>query len=396
MTRLLHLLLRRMPIGWLQLTHNRMRLVAAVAGIAFANLLVFVQLGVVASMNNVINLTYTPFSADIIISPPSPQLFGGALLSRRIVYMALADPGVAAATPLHLGNMEWKRPTGMSKVLIVYGMAPEASAFAGETISARQLAMLALPNRVLLDSAFRNIEQATNAVAFARMSPETPMEFEINGHGVSAVGSFSLGSGFGYDGALFMSDQTFQRLVPERMSGTLSHVLIRLKPGADPDAVVRRLTADLAAEHVQARTIAQTIADDVSYMNTEAPMGVIFGIGVFIGIFVGLVIVYQVLATDVAAHMKEYATFKAMGYPHRFLLGIVFEEALIIAFLGFVPGALLGAGIYSVMGAATGLPLGMTAARAVVVLIGTFAACMISGTLATLRLRGAEPAELFG
>ena len=53
---------------------------------------------------------------------------------------------------------------------------------------------------------------------------------------------------------------------------------------------------------------------------------------------VGLVIVYQVLSTDVADHLREYATFKAMGYPHRFFLGIVFEEALILGVIGFVPG----------------------------------------------------------
>lgn len=143
------------------------------------------------------------------------------------------------------------------------------------------------------------------------------------------------------------------------------------------------------------RTMGQAIADDLSYMSTEAPMGIIFGSGVVIGIFVGLVIVYQVLAADVAAHMKEYATFKAMGFPHRFLLGIVFEEALIIAFLGFVPGFILSATVYAVMAAATDLPIDMTAGRALAVFAGSFAACAISGTLVTLRLRRAEPAELF-
>lgn len=47
---------------------------------------------------------------------------------------------------------------------------------------------------------------------------------------------------------------------------------------------------------------------------------------------VGVVIVYQVLSTDVNAHLKEYATFKAMGYSNTYLLGVVFEEAIILAF----------------------------------------------------------------
>jgi putative ABC transport system permease protein len=65
---------------------------------------------------------------------------------------------------------------------------------------------------------------------------------------------------------------------------------------------------------------------------------VIFGFGVLIGVLVGLVIVYQVLSADVADHMREYATFKAMGYGPRFFLGIVLEEALVLGVLGFLPG----------------------------------------------------------
>lgn len=394
MTRWLHLLLRRTPIGWLQLTHSRPRLVAAVAGIAFANLLVFVQLGVVASITSVIELTYTPFRADLMISPMRPQLVSGELMSRRVMYLALADPAVADATPLYLGTMDWKRQDGSTKSLIVYGMMPEATAFAGETVGGK-LPLLKPPDRVLLDSNIPGLDRNIGAMTVARLSPASPVTFEINGHAVSAVGSFTVGSGFGADGALFVSDQTFMRLFPARTAGTPSHVLVRLQPGFDPAVVARRLDERLAGEHVQVRTIARATADDIDDMNTEAPMGIIFGIGVFIGIFVGLVIVYQVLATDVAAHIREYATFRAMGYPHRFLLGIVFEEALIIALLGFVPGVILGSGVYEVMAAATDLPLGMTAGRAMQVLLGTFVACALSGSLATLRLRRAEPAELF-
>ncbi len=76
--------------------------------------------------------------------------------------------------------------------------------------------------------------------------------------------------------------------------------------------------------------MADSQAADLSYQTTQRPTGVIFGFGVAMGVLVGLVIVYQVLSTDVADHLREYATFKAMGYPHRFFLSIVFEEAAIL------------------------------------------------------------------
>ena len=50
MTALLARLLGRLPIGWLQLTHTRARIAAALAGVAFANVLVFVQLGIMGAL----------------------------------------------------------------------------------------------------------------------------------------------------------------------------------------------------------------------------------------------------------------------------------------------------------------------------------------------------------
>ncbi|MEO0363146.1 MAG: FtsX-like permease family protein, partial [Pseudomonadota bacterium] len=128
---------------------------------------------------------------------------------------------------------------------------------------------------------------------------------------------------------------------------------------------------------------------------TERPTGVIFGFGVVIGVLVGVVIVYQVLATDVADHLAEYATFKAIGYPHRFFLGVVFEEAVILAVLGFAPGFLISIGLYALLGGVTGLPVEMNAARALAVFFGAIAACALSGAIATRRLKGADPADLF-
>jgi putative ABC transport system permease protein len=97
----------------------------------------------------------------------------------------------------------------------------------------------------------------------------------------------------------------------------------------------------------------------------------------------------------VADHLREYATFKAIGYPQSFFLGIVFEEALILAVLGFVPGLVIALGLYAAVAAATGLPLAMTLPRAAGVLLATIAMCAASGAIATRRLARADPAELF-
>ena len=391
MTGLLARLLGRLPIGWLQLTHSRTRMTAALAGVAFANVLVFVQLGMMGALNGTVATSYAPLRGDILISSSDANtLTDGSPLSRRVLFQALADPQVAAAAPLYLGKVDWTREDGSTASLNVYALPAEATRFAGPVIAAA-LPSLALPGSALIDRRTRGAD----AQALAAVGPDTPLGFEANGRSLTAIGSFVLGGGFSADGALVVSDQTFLRLFPSRRAGTPSHVLLDVAEGADPATVAARLSERFADGAIQIRSMAAAQAADLSYQTTRRPTGVIFGFGVAMGVLVGLVIVYQVLSTDVADHLREYATFKAMGFPHRFFLGIVFEEAVILGAIGFVPGLALSLGIYAAMAAATGLPVAMTPARAALVFAGTIAACAASGALATRRLRAADPAELF-
>lgn len=391
MTALLARLLGRLPIGWLQLTHSRTRMAAALAGVAFANVLVFVQLGMMGALNGTVGMTYAPLRSDILISSSDANtLTDGSPLSRRVLFTALADPQVVAAAPLYLGKVDWTRAGAATVSLNVYALPVEATRFAGPLLQAA-LPALALPDSALIDRRTRGADRQ----ALAAISPERPLRFEANGRTLTAGGSFTLGGGFAGDGALIVSDQTFLRLFPSRSAGTPTHVLVDVAPGADPGAVAARLAGRLAAEPVQVRTMAAAQAADLTYQTTKRPTGVIFGFGVAMGVLVGLVIVYQVLSTDVADHLREYATFKAMGYPHRFFLGIVFEEAVILGAIGFVPGLSLSLGIYAAMAAATSLPVVMTPGRAALVFVGTIVACAASGALATRRLKAADPAELF-
>jgi putative ABC transport system permease protein len=171
--------------------------------------------------------------------------------------------------------------------------------------------------------------------------------------------------------------------------------MLTLRPGAQPERVIARLEGLISDPSLRIRSYAQAAQDDLRYQQTKRPTGIIFGFGVLIGVLVGLVIVYQVLSTDVADHLREYATFKAMGYGPAFFLGIVFEEALVLGILGFLPGFVVGTAILTLMGRVTTLPLGMTPEMAISVFLGTLVFSVLSGAIATRRLAAADPAELF-
>ena len=391
LTRLIAAVTGRLPIGWLQLSHSRGRLIAAVAGVAFADILVFVQLGILGALNHSTIAPYDLFRADIMISSADANtLTDGSNVARSHMFEALGVPGVRDATPLFLANLEWQREDGNTSTLQTFGLSPDKPEFAAADL-ANRLSDLRLEGRVLLDRRTRGLSShALNAV-----TPQTPYTFELNNRTVWAVGTIEVGGGFSADGTLYVSDQTFLDLFPKRVSGAPNHIIVTTDEGIDPAVVVERLRRVLPEASVNVAQKADAAAADLAYQTTERPTGVIFGFGVAIGVVVGLVIVYQVLSTDVADHLREYATFKAIGYRQSFFLGIVLEEAAVLAVLGFLPAVAIAMGLYAAMSSATGLPLAMDAARAASVLVGTLLACALSGALATRRLVSADPADLF-
>lgn len=390
MSRLLQALFGRLPIGWLQLTHNRTRFAAALAGVAFANVLVFVQLGIMNAMAAATLRPYDFFAADVIISAGDANgLTDGGNVARQWLLQALADPQVSAGMGLFTGTLVWDR--GDKDIgLTTFGIDPAQPGLVSPGLGLDPR-LLEMPDSAILDRLSRGLGRDEAAA----IRPQTPLTFETQGRALTILDTFAGGGGFGGDGYLIVSDQSFLSLFPARSSAAPDHILLRLSPGAVPEVVIARLKRLISDPDLRIRTRAEAAAEDLRFQQTRRPTGIIFGFGVLIGVLVGLVIVYQVLSTDVADHLREYATFKAMGYGPGFFLGVVFEEALILGGLGFLPGLAVGSAILAGMRAMTSLPLAMTAGMAGSVFAGTLVFSSLSGAIATRRLAAADPADLF-
>jgi putative ABC transport system permease protein len=220
-----------------------------------------------------------------------------------------------------------------------------------------------------------------------------PFMIELNGREMELVGLIEIGPSFGADGNVVMSEVNFRRVF-ERRPTNIDLVAIKLREGADADAVAARLT-QLLPQDVRVMTHAALVAKERHYWETGTPIGFIFLFGSIMGLVVGMVIVYQILFADIAGHLSEYATLKAMGYSNGYLTRVVLGAAVILALIGFVPGFLLSAFLYDFVAGATFLPLVMTAERALGVFALIFAMCFVAGLLAMRKLRDANPADMF-
>lgn len=382
---------RRTPLGWLQLSRERNRLLVALAGIAFADVLMFMQLGFQSALYDSNTKLSRALDADIVlISPQARNTQDLRTFSRRRLYQAQDIAGVQSAEAFYSNLITWKNPDTRKETSVqMIAFNPEKPALTLGDIN-QQVDKIKIPDYILFDRKSRGEYQQ----AIAKVETGKATNTEVDRRNVTIVGLFSLGASFGADGILVASDQTFLRFFPRREAASISLGLVKLQSGYEPKQVALALKANLPND-VRVFTHAEYIEFEESYWKTESPIGFIFGLGTAMAFVVGVVIVYQVLSTDVNSHIKEYATFKAMGYNNQYLLAIVFEEAIILAFLGFIPGFILPIGLYHLAASATALPLAMNTSRAITVLMLTIAMCIFSGAIATRRLQSADPADMF-
>ncbi|PMB43525.1 ABC transporter [Fischerella thermalis CCMEE 5319] len=381
----------KIPLAWLQLKREKTRLAVALAGIAFADILMFMQLGFRDSLYYSNVRFHISLQGDIVlINPQSSALLSMKPISQRRLYKALDLQAVQSVHPIYLDYTSWKNPiTGIPRNLLVIGFNPQSNVLKLEGLE-ENLDKIKIPDVVLYDRSSRQ-EYGPIAAKFAQGKLVTA---EVRRRLIKVGGLFTLGASFGADGNLITSDVNFLRIFFNRQPGLIDIGLIKLKPGANAEAVAKELRNYLPPD-VRVLTKQEYIDKERNFWASSTAIGFIFTLGTIMGFIVGTVIVYQILYTEVADHLVEYATLKAIGYAQEYLLIVILQEALILAILGYIPGLAFSLFLYQQARQATLLPVYMSAGRAIQVLILTIIMCFISGAIAVRKLRYADPADIF-
>jgi putative ABC transport system permease protein len=363
----------------------------ALGGIAFADLLMFMQLGVLGAALDTSALFNAMLKADIIlISPEARDIQNSATIPRSRLYQAEGEPGVASGTAMYVGFLDWRSPFNAERrSMMVVGTDPDNPGIAIEAVDGAK-DEFKRPDTVIFD----RLSRGNYPLALQLLDRGELVKAEINRRTIYIDGTFKLGASFGLDGTIIGSETTFLHLFPTRTPNAITLGLLNLSPGQNPDTVARSLRSKMAGD-VDVLTHDEFVQHARGYQAKNTPIGFIFGLGTVMGFIVGMVMVYQVLSTDVADHMAEYATFKAMGFTNAYLIGIIAEECVILASVGFIPGLAAGEGLMKLLHIATALPTSLPFSRMVLVFCLTFGLCMLSGFLAARRLRKADPAEVF-
>ena len=377
-------------LAWRQLIFDRTKLIAAVSGVLFACVLVFMQLGFRDSLYASAASAPTKLSGDLfLMHKQSEAMWRPVQFKRSELMRALGNPAVAEVYPLYLALAPFKNiETQVKRTLMVYGLDPDSRIFDLEGVRNKQIE-LRLKDTVLFDE-YSRPEFGPMRQLLAKEQNVT----EINDYKVTILGLFRLGVSFASDGNVITSDLNFMRIFPGRNLNDIDLGVIRLYPGASVKQVQSEL-GDRLNEFVNIFTYDELLQYEKNYWANIAPIGFIFGFGTVMGLVVGLVIVYQILFTDITNHHNEFATLKAMGYEHGYFVRVVFASAFFLAILGFIPGYILSVGLYQLAESQIFMPMSMTISKVMTVFMFILSMCAMAGFLAIHKLKAANPADMF-
>jgi putative ABC transport system permease protein len=386
----------RTPLAWKNLTHDVRRLIVAISGVAFAVILIFMELGFLnALLESTVQVLRRLDGQIMLVSKAQYALIAAERFDIRRLYDARETPGVAAVSPLYLESTAALLRTGNHRGYPIRVIAVREDDDVLDVPQFREYRDELHPESTAL-------VDVTSRRKFGFPEPSEPLanyHGELNGKKIRLVGRFHLGVDFATDGNLLMTAANFARFFAFRAGGDdplklVDVGVVRLETGANIEDVMADLRARLP-DDVEALTKERLIHREMTFWRKNAPLGYIFMVGATMGFVVGIVICYQIVYADIADHMREFATLKAMGYSNSYFFGLVLEQCLYLSLLGFVPGFIISWVAYHVLAEITGLTMVLGPVLAISVMLTTALMCTISGTLAVSKLLAADPAELF-
>lgn len=364
------------------LLHDRVRFVVTLTGIVFSVVLSAIQLGLFVGFNRATSDLIARSQADIWIRSAGVNNLESAVpFSEQKLHRIRSLPGVARAEKYIVQFGNWTTPAGAEEGCLVIGVTPDAEMGLPWNLVDGDRRLLDEPDGVIVDELYRS-KLGVTAVGDVR---------EIRGHRARVVG-FTRGiRTFTTAPPVFTSFKRAQDFIglPEDQA---LYILVRAEPGADVSELARRINADVADVDAMPTDDWRRAQEDYWMLGTGAGVSVLIAAG--LGLLVGVVIVAQTIYSATVDHIREFGTLKAMGATNRYLYGVIVQQAVINAVIGYAI-AIVIAGVVSrgSLAGTTAIMLPWQLAAGLFVL--TVAMCVAASVVSIHKVTRLDPAMVF-
>ena len=365
------------------LLHDRAKCAITLVGVAFAVMLVLVQVGLFRGLLGNATVTIEHADADLwITSRNTPNIDFPHYFSDAYVNRVRSVPGVARADNLLISYTPMQLPNGSEETVLLYGL-DDAAAWRLPWSMAEGAA----------DDLRRGAVMLLDESATRRFGPFAVGDHrELLGQRLEIIGKTRGALSFTTMPLAFTSMRVAQSLDPGVYEGRTGYVLVKLAPGAAAAEVAREIRARLPYNDVHLR--ADWAKKSREYWVVNTGLGLNMGLTVFLGVLIGTTVVAQTLYAATLDHTKEFGTLKAIGATNGHLCGIVTCQGLFAAVVGYVL-ALPLVFLLRFLAWYLALDIVVTASFSLTVFLGTAILCVGASLLTFRRLASIDPALVF-
>ena len=363
--------------------YDKLRFLITISGVAFAVMLVFVQVGLFIGILSNASITIDHLDADLwVTSKNTPNIDFPHSFPESRVDRVRAIPGVLRADNLILSYMNARLPSGAEESVMVYALS--------------DFRRWGLPWKVTegdLDDLKRGPYMFLDASAEKRFGKFEVGEYrEVLGTRMRIIGKSADALSFTTTPIAFMDFEQAQRMQPSLLRNNTTYMLVKLDKGANREAVRAQIAARLPHNDVfDSATWAKRSRD---YWVVSTGLGLNMYMTVFLGCLVGVVVVAQTLYTSAMEHIKEFGTVKAIGGSNWDIYKILGRQAVIAAIAGFALGTAPAFALAPVM-AKIGLKLIIPQPLLFAVLVGAVVLCLLASLISYRKIASIDPALVF-